>query len=158
MKKLWNHYGRKWFVAYLCTYIGLGCAITSASISTEIPLNFGTYNPLSPTDLETVGRMAINCSGGTIAYSIVLSPGNNGTFSSRKLSNSHSYLNYNLYTDSAKTLIWGDGTQGTSIITGGGNCYNANEFQHIVYGRIPALQKNLLVGTYNDLVIMTLIY
>lgn len=147
-----------WLSFYLCCHFGVANAAISATVSTEIPINFGTYNPLSPTDLVTVGRIAVGCSGGAISYSIELNPGNNGSFLTRKMHNRNTYLNYNLYTDPAKTKVWGDGTQGSTLITGGGNCYSASAFQNIVYGRIPALQKNVLAGSYTDLVIITLNY
>jgi spore coat protein U-like protein len=146
------------FCLLLLCHSHLAMAMMSASIDTDIPINFGNYNPLTATDLETVGRIAVQCSGGAISYAMMLNAGENGSFVTRRMRHLDSYLNYNVYTNSAKTLIWGDGTQGSNIITGRGTCDNATLFQYTVYAKIPALQKNLPAGSYHDSIILTLAY
>jgi spore coat protein U-like protein len=63
-------------------------------------------------------------------------------------------LNYNLYTNSARTTIWGDGSAGTSrltnIIWSGGS-----SFTRTIYGRIPAGQ-DVGVGNYGDILVITI--
>jgi spore coat protein U-like protein len=60
-------------------------------------------------------------------------------------------MDYNLYRDGSRTLIWGDGTGGSSIVTGMG----AGVTQDVtVYGRIYAGQ-NLVAGKYTDSITVT---
>jgi spore coat protein U-like protein len=67
-------------------------------------------------------------------------------------------LNYNLYTNSARTSIWGDGSSGTNTV---GDSYTlgigTTVNDYTVYGRIPALQ-NAYSGFYSDSVIVTVEY
>jgi spore coat protein U-like protein len=60
-------------------------------------------------------------------------------------------LDYNLYRDSARTEIWGDGTGSTFIRGGVGTGVPA---QFNLYGRIPGRQ-NVKADIYNDSVIVT---
>ena len=47
-------------------------------------------------------------------------------------------LNYNLYLNSARTTVWGDGTGGTSVLT---VTLNANVTRNqTVFSRVPARQ------------------
>lgn len=60
-------------------------------------------------------------------------------------------LNYNLYLDSARTTIWGNGTSGTSFITTSPAVAN-NDLT--VYGR-TLLGQNVSAGIYSDSVTVT---
>ena len=63
-------------------------------------------------------------------------------------------LLYNLYRDTACTQIWGDGTRGTSTLSGDAG---GNEVTHTVfiYGRMPAGQ-NVTGGAFFDVIVMTI--
>jgi spore coat protein U-like protein len=63
-------------------------------------------------------------------------------------------LNYDLYFNSTRTQIWGDGTAGTVVWSTG---FLSGTRSHTVYGRIPALQ-NVTIGAYTDTVIVTAIF
>jgi len=74
------------------------------------------------------------------------------------MSNGSSQLAYNLYTDSARTSVWGDGSSGTAKVSDGyllGLFTVAKDYP--VYGRIPELQ-NAAVGSYLDTVVVTVNY
>ncbi len=69
-------------------------------------------------------------------------------------------LNYNLFTDTARSVIWGDGLGGTGLASGSftvgpGVGNGSRQVVHPVYGRIPALQ-DVLDGAYTDTIIVTL--
>ena len=119
------------------------CNFTSVSGT-----NFGTYNVFSSnSNTSGVGGLTINCKGGTPSLVIGLSTGQSNTFSSRVLKSGGNTLNYNLYTNAARTAIWGDGTGGSHVLT----------FQNItttlsIYGKIPA-EQNVMVGSYSDKII-----
>jgi spore coat protein U-like protein len=64
-------------------------------------------------------------------------------------------LNYNLFTDAARSAVWGDGTQGTSTLSS--KVQRNKPWVATVYGRIPAGQ-NVPVGLYSDTLTVTIIW
>lgn len=67
-------------------------------------------------------------------------------------------IEYNLYTDSTRTTLWGDGSAGTSYVSDGyllGLLTVSRNYP--VYGRVPAGQ-NLPAGVYSDVVVVTVDY
>lgn len=112
-------------------------------------LNFGTYDVFSTFNDDVTATITVNCTD-TTAYSIWLSSGS-GTFASRTLTTVGSVLAYNLYLDSTRLTIWGDGTGGTGTFSGVGT---GAKVDTPVYGRIPAGQ-NVAVGSYSDLITVT---
>ena len=86
-------------------------------------ISFGTYNPLSASPVDGTGSFVIACtdSGGvknkttTIAYTVTLS---GQALRQMAPPSGTDRLNYNVYTDSLRSSIWGDGTNTTSVITG----------------------------------------
>lgn len=123
-----------------------------------VPVAFGAYSPLSGTARESVGSVGVSCSdvaSATVGYSISLSPGT-GTYTSRVLTSGAHSLGYNLFVDSARTLVWGDGTGGSSSV---GDSYtlavSPTLRSYPVYGRIPAGQSHARVGSYGDSVTVT---
>ena len=76
----------------------------------------------------------------------------------RQMGMSTHRLNYNLYADLTRLLVWGDGSAGTVKVS---NTYlitllgvTAN---HSVYGRI-ASRQNVAVGAYTDTITATVDY
>jgi spore coat protein U-like protein len=104
----------------------------------------------SPTALNGAGTVSVACSPAT-SYSVGLSTGN-GSYSQRRLSSGSATLDYNLYTDASRSIVWGDGTSGSSTVGG-----NGESVDHTVYGRIPA-QQNVTAGNYGDTVIVTVTF
>ncbi len=142
-------------------------AAGSLSISTT-PVSFGTYDVFAPTD-NIAGQGSVTVSyvpgpnpNNPIGYTITISgsPNNNGSINPRvmKISSTDPVnLNYNVYTDSVRTIIW------NSVITGGsdnvtGTIKRNNAPQTIpIYGRIAALQ-DVGVGNYSDQLTVTVSY
>jgi spore coat protein U-like protein len=120
-----------------------GCTVSTSG------LNFGNYDVFSSLNDDITATINVNCPSDT-AYSIWLSSGS-GTFSSRTLTNDSHVLLYNLYLDSARLTIWGDGSAGTATVSGTGTGSNVAT---TVYGRVPAGQ-NAWLGPYADLVTIT---
>jgi spore coat protein U-like protein len=113
-------------------------------------VNFGSYDTFSNLSLDSTGNVSVICDG-IIPYSISLSPGG-GSYVSRAMASGGHSLNYNLYTDSTRASVWGDGTASTATINSSGTTAN-----HTVYGRIPARQ-NAYVGIYSDTITITLTF
>lgn len=134
------------------------CACTVSATG----MSFGRYNPLAPSSTDDTGDIRISCGGGagSVAYTIQLSPGiYSSGFRPRRMGNGNSRLAYNLYTNAAHTIVWGDGSGGTGIVSGLLDVSGAGASrEHIVYGRIPTGQTAAGVGSYNDVVMFTIVY
>lgn len=113
---------------------------------------FGTLDPLAGTDVDSASTVTVTCSTAT-SYSIALSAGN-GTYDRREMVKGSDTLEYNLYTDAARTIIWGDGSGSTSTVSGNDDGTGTD---HTVYGRIPSGQ-NPVIGSYSDSIVATVTY
>ena len=137
-----------------CAGINCNCSISATA------LGFGSYTPSATLDSTNV--ISITCSallaGFNVGYDIQLSTGNSGNYSTRTMADGGHTLNYNIYTNGARSTIWGDGSSGTSIVSDSYllNLISATR-QYTAYGRIPAGQ-NPYAGTYQDTIIATVIF
>lgn len=126
----------------------LGCLIWRGPT-----LAFGEYlvSKTSPTD--TTGSLQLICDADSVVR-LHISQGSSGTFNPRRMQSGTSKLQYNVYVDSARTRIWGDGSAGTDYVT-----FTRQVFPTFtLYARIPALQTNLGVGTYSDTLKLTVLF
>lgn len=133
--------------------------------TTATALNFGNYNPLSGGAVRFNSTISITCTqvfpGGTVNYTIALSQGS-GSYATRKLRSGANSLNYNLYTDSTYSAVWGNGSGGSVTVPGSGSLaagfFASFTNTATVYGQIPALQTTAIPGTYNDTITVTVTY
>jgi len=147
----------RWISAALAIFL-LIFAVEARALAcgvTMISLNFGVYDTRSASPVDSDGYVSVNCPP-NVSYLIRFDAGGNsgGSFLPRKLrlSGSTGALGYNLYRDSARTEIWGDGTNKTYILSGVGNGLQQTL---IVYGRIPGSQ-NVVPGSYTDAITVTI--
>lgn len=108
---------------------------------------FGLYDSLSPNPTDAVGTIRVTCTAG-VRYGVALQVSQVGPTGAREMKQSGGGARaaYYLYTDSARTRVWGDGTGGTFTVTGVGS---GSAQQIPVYGRVPARQS-LPFGGYRD--------
>lgn len=120
-----------------------------------IPVQFGQYITIEASPVDAIGSVNVSC-GSSTPFTVKLDAGENSysSFHPRKLrsASSGATLNYNLYLDSARTKVWGDGTNNTFIRSGIGI---GTSQQFSIYGRIPGSQ-NVSVGSFNDSVTVIL--
>ena len=125
----------------------------SCTISTAPTLDFGTSGVISGNiDLNTTFN--VQCTN-TTPYNVGLDAGTTGggTIATRLMTSGSATVQYRLYTDNARTTVWGD-VIGTNTQTGTGN--GAPQL-FTVYGRVPA-QTTPAPGTYTDTVTATVTY
>lgn len=126
------------------------------------PVAFGIYNPNSGAPTNSNGTVIIHCSDSSaVTYTISMSQGSGGSYTPRKMSRAGggSTLDYNIYTSSTYTNIWGDGNFGTSVITiTNRRCHVFPYCQHTAYGRIPTGQLTATPGSYTDSITVTVNY
>jgi spore coat protein U-like protein len=133
----------------------LSCAVSASAT------NFGSYNTLSSTPLDGTGNVRVSCSNLIsilVNYTILLSTGSSGTYAARQMANGTNMLAYNLYTSAARSIVWGNGGAGTSVLSDGyllGVLTVTQDYP--VYGRIPAGQ-NVPPGAYIDTIVVTVNY
>jgi len=124
------------------------CLISATNVS------FGTAGVLKAS-LVATGSISARCTNGD-AFRISLNGGASGNVAARTLlqQGGGGVVNYQLYTDSAYSIPWGDGTAGTSMVTGtgSGNAQSIN-----VYGRVPA-QSTPAPGNYSDTITATIVF
>jgi spore coat protein U-like protein len=138
------------------------CSVATTDIA------FGTYNPVSVTPLPGAGQVTVDCQGNAHVVIIALGTGGASTFAGRRMILGTDAMSYNLYTDAARTVVWGDGNSGTSTVTcttgtDSNGCIGTNptggdrRATRAIYGRVPALQ-NLGAGTYTDTMQVTVTF
>lgn len=155
--------------AVLACMVLLACASPSAQAllvtcdTSASGVAFGTYPPFSASPTDSTGTVTVTCTptvlGLLVSYTIALSTGNSGNYAARSMSSGASTLNYQLYTDAARSTVWGDGSAGTATISDG---YTIDLLapvtrNYTVYGRIPALQP-ANPGAYSDTIVVTVTY
>jgi spore coat protein U-like protein len=130
-----------------------GSASAVCTISTASGPAFGTYDILSSAPLDAVGTVSYRCTGGS-RPTVQLSTGSSGTYLARTLRNGTSRLEYNLYLDAARSMVWGDGSAGTFTDFP----QSGNRARSIfIYGRIPARQDPA-VGSHSDSIVVTFVF
>ena len=141
---------------------GATCTVAATGVS------FGAYDIslLAPDD--ATGDVTITCSyvppgaATTVNFQTALSPGVSASYSPRQMAAGPARLNYNLFRDAARILIWGNGLSGTSIATGelkvGPGVGNGTRSTQLpVYGRVPP-QQFVPMGPYRDNIVVTVTF
>jgi spore coat protein U-like protein len=140
-------------VAIAAVLAGAGAAAPAqAADCSIIPVGvaFGSYDPFSPADLETVGTIRLECDS-VVDATISLGAGA-GDYTQRRMENGQSVLGYNLFTSSQRIVVWGDGTGGSSPVS-----VNAQSADFAIYGTVPARQ-NVTTGSYADTIVVTVTF
>lgn len=131
------------------TVSSMVAAICTISAGT---LGFGSY---SGSIANATGSISVNCTG-TAPYSVSIGGGNNLSGSTRRMAGpAGSYLSYELFSDSARLVPWGDGGALLGARRSGTGSGAAQALT--VYGRIPAGQYPG-AGSYSDSVLVTIDY
>lgn len=122
---------------------------------TATNLNFGNYDVSAPTPIDSTFMFGIFCTANTNNVIVSIGQSQWGGINPRRMKHTTltDDLNYNLYSDAARTIIWGDGTGRTSPVY----ISRVRAFRPVrltVYGRLFAGQ-DVSVGNYTDTVILT---
>jgi spore coat protein U-like protein len=127
-------------------------AAPSCTFTSVTAVSFGNYDVFATLPNNNgVGSLTIRCiGGGGPSFVVTLSTGQSNSYASRVMKSGVNPLNYNLYTSAARTVVWGDGTGGSSAGTAPANGTTALS----VFGQIPAGQ-DAAVGTYTDSITAT---
>lgn len=141
----------KWILFFFILMFSTEVSAQNCTLSI-VSINFGSYESLTSSPNVATGEITVNCDH-DLPFVIKLGHGQNSGsgFHPRKMISSRGdTFTYNLYRDSTRNEVFGDGTGDTFTQTGTGE----NQ-QFTVYGRIPARQ-NIRAGAYRDSVTVTL--
>lgn len=98
----------------------------------------------------------------TVDYDIALNKGlYSAGFAPRQMGNGAYRLDYNLYRESTRNQIWGDGTGGIWMVSGTiplTILLPNGSREHTIYGRIPGPQATAQEGNYSDTITVTVDY
>lgn len=133
---------------YFLLVFVFACRFSYADCNISIPtVSFGIYNPVASSDTMSSSSINVSCSP-TTTYTLSLQTGQSGNFTARYLQGSEDKLGYNLYLDSGRNAIFGDGNN---------NSYNYSGSAPSVpiYGKIPGSQ-HVQAGSYSDIISLQL--
>jgi spore coat protein U-like protein len=123
-------------------------------------LAFGSLSPLSAANTDASGEVRVSC-GGTVGllipWKLELGPGS-GSVAARRMTGPSATLNYNLYRDAARSVVWGEGTAGLDAFTLLNALGWSADVVLPVYGRIPGGQRLVPPGVYTDTIMLTLTF
>ncbi len=136
---------------YINANLAADCTVSATLI------DFGQRGALN-TDTDATGTVTASCGGG-IAYSLSMNAGTGvgATLANRVMTRSGGTetLRYNLYSNTGRTSVWGDGSAGTATVSGSGNGSNQT---YTVYARMPAQAPVPRPGSYKDSITLTITY
>jgi len=133
------------------TTFNVNATVAGSCTISATDVNLGTYDPGSA--LNGTGTITYQCTPG-LSPSIALDGGSNssGNPSGREMSGSSGFLSYNIYQDDSDTVLWGDGTDGSTVsATADGNQDTAT-----TYVTVPSGQSSAAAGSYTDTVTATI--
>ena len=134
---------------------GKGNAFTCSVAST--PVSFTSYDVFAAAPAYSTGTVSVSCNNPNnqpMPVSIAINSGSSGTFNPRQMRATvgTDRLNYYLFTNPARTVIWGDGTGGSSTVSN--TVSRSAPWNASIYGSLPQRQ-NVRAGTYNDTIVVT---
>lgn len=128
------------------------CKVTATGV------NFGAYDVFVTAPSDSAGTVTVSCDQNPpIDITVAIGPSaSSGAFLPRSMRSASApdRLNYNLFTNASRNVVWGDGTAGTSTVM----LFNVNRNRSqaaTIYGRIPPGQ-NVSVGSYSDTLTVTI--
>lgn len=146
-------------------WLALWAQVASAQVcttSTVTPV-FGNYLATAPGSTAS-GSVSVSCVvlgvlGQTVLYTVRLSPGGQAQGTQRRMARvGGNFLSYNVFCDGGYNQIWGDGSSGTCVRTGGQAALLGTLLTVFpLYGRIPGGQF-VPPGSYSDTIAIEVLY
>jgi len=132
------------------TTMPVTATVVSVCTISATPMAFGSYSPLAGSATDATATITITCTQGAVT-TVGLDNGLNFGGGTRRMAFLTSFLNYQIYKDSARTALWGN--SGSDLLdTGTAPSIAPRDFT--AYGRIPSGQ-DVVIGAYVDTVTAT---
>lgn len=131
--------------------------VTENCVVSTTPLDFGDVDVTSGAVDNGTGGISVTCTNET-GWSAAADAGTGvgATLVTRKMTGGAELLDYKLYTDAGRTILWGDGVGGTTATiddTGTGSAQSK-----VIYASILAGQTSVSTGAFADAVAVTVTY
>lgn len=138
------------------TTMGVSATVTANCTVSTTAIAFGPVNPIAGTNIDGTGSVTVTCTNGTAwAVDADEGGGSGATLADRRMTAGGNLLSYDLYTNAARTTLWGDGTASTVTVAGTGT---GAAQAATIYGRVPSGQTTVAPGSYADTVSVTVTY
>ncbi len=127
--------------------VAANCTIAAGALA------FNAYDPVvanASTNLDQTSTITVACTKGSTGV-ISLDNGSNFSGGNRRMKAGANFLNYEMYSDSARTTVWN--TTNTVSYTAASKATSPVT----LYGRVPSGQ-DVPVGSYSDSVIATITF
>jgi len=141
------------WAATTSTNFTVSATVVAACVASATNMGFGNYTASSGSPDDANSTVTVTCTNND-AYTIALNGGASGHVNARTMLNGSNTLGYGVYTSSAYSTIWGDGTNGTSTVGGTGNGAAQN---YTAYGQIPVSEYSA-AGSYADTLTATVTF
>jgi spore coat protein U-like protein len=129
-------------------------AAQAACTVTATPVAFGTYDPTATAPTDANGTVKVTGDAAGCGAPTIKLGRSGGSYNPRVFTaGPTTTFAFHLYSDAGHTIVWGDGTASTSIVTGAAIGANGTQ-SFIVYGRIDAKQT-VTPGTYSAPIAVT---
>lgn len=137
--------------------IAVNATVSGYCTITTSPLTFGAYDPVvvnAVTALDATGSLIVECTQGE-STAIGIGLGGNAAGATRRMvSNTTSFLSYELYQDPGRTTVWG--TTGSAVLTpASAPSFAPRSFT--VYGRV-APGQDVPAGAFTDSAVATVTF
>lgn len=134
----------------------VGAVVTNSCVVSTTAINLVNVNLISTAARDATGGMAVTCTNGAgWSAAADAGKGTGATPGARQMVSGADVLDYALYSDTARTVLWGDGTAGTTAITGTGTGVVDNR---VIYASVLPGQVTAHAGTYADQINVTVTY
>lgn len=136
--------------------------ITASCTVSAATLNFGSNagTALLSGAITASTTVSVTCTNGS-PYSVGMSNGANASGSQRRMASGGNFINYDLYTDSARLNAWTTASSSTTCTTANSCALgtgNGSAQSVSIYGTVPTVAVAPAPGSYSDTVTMTVTY
>lgn len=129
----------------------VNATVISSCLVSASNLAFGNYDPLAAGATDGTSTVTVQCTLLTpFTIGLNAGTGTGATVATRKMTKGGDTLDYSLYQDTTRLLVWGN-TPPTDTVAGAGTGLPVGI---TVYGRIPAAQS-VNTGAYADTITVT---
>lgn len=155
--------GFKFAVLCAASAVAAGQASAVTCSVTPLGIQFGAYEPFGVADTVAASSVTVTCTGLVglfVSYELSLSAGGSGSVFDRTMTHggaSSDTLDYQIYTNALRTIVWGDGVSGATISGGYLLVVGGSVAVEPYYGTIPAGQV-VTNGSYSDELVVTVTF
>ncbi|MBV9719135.1 MAG: spore coat protein U domain-containing protein [Candidatus Eremiobacteraeota bacterium] len=132
-----------------------GLPVSSCTSTVTVPLRFA-YDPLAGTDQVATTVVTLRCSPPQFLGTIALTAGNSAEFGRRRQmwrngTDASDTLEYDLYASGNANAVWGDGTDGTTVVVVN---RTVATYTALIFARLSYPQRHVSAGNYSDTITM----